>query len=232
MQVTGIDITHIPFSRYGAYLAITRDEGKNGEGNSKELVIQCARRRFEESPLFLLTFGTEEPEDFVCSAVPEVLTVENRKGCARIYVRDDDTIVIDSRGLDFRLNQIHWGYGTETGERTFRLISGVHSLFSSIIVPTGRAVLEGPADNMGRDRKTNLSVTCENGRILMAVAVLPRGPKEIPLPIRPEEEIAAVRGEWEAFLALMPTETGSDPETAEFARLTWYNLWSCFVRAD
>ena len=25
-----IDITHIPFSRYGAYLAVTRDEGKDG----------------------------------------------------------------------------------------------------------------------------------------------------------------------------------------------------------
>ena len=27
-----IDITHIPFSRYGAYLAVTRDEGKDGTG--------------------------------------------------------------------------------------------------------------------------------------------------------------------------------------------------------
>ena len=29
MQAFRIDITHIPFSRYGAYLAVTRDEGKN-----------------------------------------------------------------------------------------------------------------------------------------------------------------------------------------------------------
>ncbi len=227
-----IGITHIPFSRYGAYLAVTRDEGKNGAGDAKELVIQCARRRFEESPLFSLTFGGEAPEDFTCSAVPELLTVDNQKGSARIWIRDDDTVVIDSRGLDFRLNQIHWGYGAETGERTFRFISGVRSLFSSIAVPCGYPVLDGPADNMGRNRKTNLSVTCEDGRILMAVTVRPRGPKEISLPIRPEEEIAAARGEWEAFLALMPSESGSDPETAEFARLTWYNLWSCFVRAD
>jgi len=27
MTQTKIDITHIPFSRYGAYLAVTRDEG-------------------------------------------------------------------------------------------------------------------------------------------------------------------------------------------------------------
>ena len=129
-----IDITHIPFSRYGAYLAVTRDEGKDGTGDAKELVIQCARRRFEESPLFSLTFGGETPEDFTCSAVPELLTVDNQKGSVRIWIRDDD-MVIDSRGLDFRLNQIHWGYGAETGERTFRFISGVRSLFSSIAVP-------------------------------------------------------------------------------------------------
>ncbi len=119
MSQTMIDITHIPFSRYGAYLAVTRDEGKDGTGDAKELVIQCARRRFEESPLFSLTFGGEAPEDFTCSAVPELLTVENENGTVRIYIRDDDTVVIDSRGLDFRLNQIHWGYGAETGERTF-----------------------------------------------------------------------------------------------------------------
>ena len=104
---------------------------------AKELVIQYARRRFEESPLFSLTFGGEEPEDFTCSAVPELLTVGNENGTVRIYIRDDDTVVIDSRGLDFRLNQIHWGYGAETGERTFRFISGVRSLFSSIAVPCG-----------------------------------------------------------------------------------------------
>ena len=75
-----VDITHIPFSRYGAYLAVTRDEGKNGTGDAKELVIQCARRRFEESPLFSLTFGGEAPEDFTCSAVPELLTVGNENG--------------------------------------------------------------------------------------------------------------------------------------------------------
>ena len=52
-----IDITHIPFSRYGAYLSVTRDEGKDGESPAKKLVIHSVRRRFEESPLFELTFG-------------------------------------------------------------------------------------------------------------------------------------------------------------------------------
>ena len=31
MKETKIDITHIPFSRYGAYVSVTREEGKDGE---------------------------------------------------------------------------------------------------------------------------------------------------------------------------------------------------------
>ena len=231
MNATKIDITHIPFSRYGAYVAVTRDENREGKA-ANELIIQSVRRRFQESPLFSLTFGKDEDEDFSCSAVPEVLTVENANGRVQIYIRDDDTVVIDSRGLDIRLKQLHWGYGAPKGERSFHVITGTCSLISSIEVPVGHAALDGPIDNIGRNRRTDLSVSCEDGRILMAVNVSPKEPKDIALPIQPDEDIAAVRKEWESFLTLMPPEDGHDPKTAEFAGLTWYNLWSCFVRAQ
>lgn len=65
MNETRIDITHIPFSRYGAYVSVSRDEGK------KELIIHNVKRRFEEGPMFSLTFGKDEPQDFVCTASPE-----------------------------------------------------------------------------------------------------------------------------------------------------------------
>ncbi|MBE6711070.1 MAG: hypothetical protein E7579_08125 [Ruminococcaceae bacterium] len=234
MKPPKIDITHIPFSRYGAYVSVTRDEGKNGSPAAKELVIQSVRRRFEESPTYSLTFGGtfEEPDDFTCTADPDVLTVENENGYARIYIRDDDTVVIDSRGLDLRLKQLHWGYGSEMGNRTFRMISGTRCLINTFAVPCGHAVLDGPYDNLHRNHKTRMTVTCEDGRILMAIAVKSVEPKEIALPICPEEEIAAIRAEWEEFLAKMPAECTDDPEVEEFARVTWYNLWSCFVRAE
>ena len=56
MKPVGIDITHIPFSRYGAYVSVTRDE--TSDGPAKQLVIHSVRRRFEEGPAFVLTFGT------------------------------------------------------------------------------------------------------------------------------------------------------------------------------
>ena len=85
---------------------------------------------------------------------------------------------------------------------------------------------------MQRNRKTRLAVDCENGRIRMALAIKSMQPKSIALPICPEEEIPAIRGEWEAFLAEMPDNPAPDRETEDFVRVTWYNLWSCFVRAE
>lgn len=94
MNETRIDITHIPFSRYGAYVSVSRDEGK------KELIIHNVKRRFEEGPMFSLTFGKDEPQDFVCTASPEKIRVENENGHAQIYIRDDQTVGIESFGLD------------------------------------------------------------------------------------------------------------------------------------
>ena len=229
-----IDITHIPFSRYGAYLSVTRDEGKDGEGPAKKLVIHSVRRRFEESPLFELTFGAEgEEEDFTCSADPEALTVENEHGSAVLWIRDDDTLGVESRGLDLCLRLRHWGYGTETGAGTWRMISGTMSLYSSLAVEKGSARLDGPyhkseAGNL-RDAGTRLRVRCEEGRALLAVTVRHAAPKEPVLPILPEEEIAAARAEWDGFLSLLPKEPA---EAGDFPVVTWYNLWSSFVRAE
>ncbi|MGI6744015.1 MAG: amylo-alpha-1,6-glucosidase [Eubacteriales bacterium] len=234
MKNPRIDITHIPFSRYGAYISLTRNEGKNGEKAPNELIIHSVRRRFEEGPTYSLSFGNTEAEDFTCIADPAVLTVNNDNGYARIYIRDDDTLVIDSFGLNIFLKQLQWGYGTETGERSFRLYPECRSLITTIALQLGKGVLDGPYSGpyTGSNRKTDMTVSCEDGRSLMAICIKSKEPKEIPLPITPEQDITAIRSEWEAFLSQMPDEPETDPETYEFVCTTWYNLWSCFVRAE
>ena len=108
MNETRIDITHIPFSRYGAYVSVSRDEGK------KELIIHNVKRRFEEGPMFSLTFGKDELQDFVCMASPEKIRVENENGHAQIYIRDDQTVGIESFGLDLQVSLLRSnGYGVE-----------------------------------------------------------------------------------------------------------------------
>ncbi len=218
MNHTMIDISRTPFSRYGAYLALSQDVGEDGRVENA-LSVYSARRRFDDCLTFKLTFGRDEAETFTASAVPEVLTVKGENGTARLYFRDDDTVVIDSEGLDLRLQFVRKGWGTETGDNTFRLIS--ESYFYTYTVPCGIASMEGNA-------KTVLSVACENGRILMAFAMRRIEPKEIALPICPDEEIAAVKREWEEFLAECPVSNS----TLGFTHLTWYTLWSCFARAE
>lgn len=230
---TNIDITHIPFSRYGAYVAVTREKGKDGSAPAKALQIQSVRQRFKDSAVYTLTFGSEEPEDFTCIADPEILKIENKNGHARIYIRDDDTVVIESYGMDIHMFQHHNGYGDAVGDRTFRLYPGGISQVNTVEVVSGKGILQGPPhQKFERSRNTSLYVSCENGYILMALNINLKEPGEISLPILPDEEIAVVKAEWEAFLAKMPKSEVGDPEADEFARITWFNLWSCFVRAD
>ena len=217
-----IDITRIPFSRYGAYVSVTRELDNDGYP-AGELIIHSVRRRFGEGPMFALTFGENGTDAFSCHAIPEVLTVENENGYARIYIRDDDTIVIDSYGLDLRLKHLRTGYGIETGKQSFRMISG--SFYCSYLVEFGKGI-------MADSQKTNLTAACENGRLIVALAIKTVEPKEIAAPVCPDEEISAVLQEWQAFLREMPSEIVSDTQTKAFTQLTWYNLWSCFVRAE
>lgn len=228
MIETAIDITHIPFSRYGAYVSVTRDYDKDGSP-AKALTIHSVRKRFEEGPMFSLSFGKDGDDDFTCSARPEAAAVENGNGRAVIYIRNDDTIVIDSRGLDLRLKYLHYCWPIQTSENSFRMMSG--SYHFRYLVDKGRASMEGPARE-GDRRSMELSVSCDDGRVVMAMSMRPKEPREIETPINPDKEIAGIRSEWEDFLAQMPETGNSDGESPEFRRLTWYNIWSCFVRAE
>ena len=236
MKATSIDIIHIPFSRYGAYVSIIRQAGMDGQPPAKALTIHSARRRFTETPFMSLSFGPDGGDDFTCTAAPEAIRVENERGHALIYIRDDDTIVIDSHGLDLTFRMLPIGYGAPTGERTFRMISQALSLYASFSVPCGQGVQDGPCRrweyNTHRNQRTDLTVRCEEGRALVALCISHAEPGDIPLPIRPEEEIAAVRAEWEAFLARLPESDATDEETDNFIRITWYNLWSSVARAE
>lgn len=235
MKNVVVDISHIPFSRYGAYMSVTREFTPENK-LANELTVHTCRRRFHESPLFTISFGKNGTDDFTCSATPVVLTVKNKDGYANIYFRDDDTLVVESFGLPVCIRQLCKGYGTFTGENTFRLIAAERSLQSTISVPCGIPVLNGPfidyINDVTRNHKTDLNVACENGHIVMALTVSDKEPKKIPLPIITKNEIAEIGTEWEKFLSKMPVVHTKDSKTEDFALLTWYNLWSCFVRAE
>ena len=66
MKNVAVDISHIPFSRYGAYISVTREFTPENK-LANELTVHTCRRRFHENPLFTISFGKNGTDDFTCS---------------------------------------------------------------------------------------------------------------------------------------------------------------------
>jgi glycogen debranching enzyme len=231
-----IDIVHIPFSRYGAYVALTAEDGK------PYLVIRNVQSQGDACfELYLLHDG--RAVDYTIEAFPECICCRAAEGMLRLWIRDDETIAFDSRGIDlfFRcLDDKGCGsYGIEDGEESFRILESsrrVHALFT---IPKGKAYMPGPLagnsvwqwNGIPVNHKTELQVLCEEGSALGAVRLSALDPEAIPMPLEPEKEISTIRNEWEGFLAKMPPIESGNNEEKEFNLVTWYNLWSSYIRA-
>lgn len=226
-----IDIARIPFSRYGAYVSVTEDEADEG---ARYLTIRNVRRRFGDDVAYRLRFLRNDADvDWAVRATPIAINIESCEGTALIYIRNDRSLVIDSRGLDVSLKQISgYGYGINQGDRCFELISVPQRFYTMIHVQKGRAVLSGPIvpgrGDMQIDRRQELAVSCEEGGVTLCLemSIVERS---IDLPISVDNDLQSIEREWEMFQQAMP-EVPADRE--DFCRVTWYNLWSSFVRAE
>ncbi|MBO4392107.1 MAG: hypothetical protein J5816_02255 [Clostridia bacterium] len=229
---TKIDISHIPFSRYGAYAAIAAVPANSERTSFKELILLYSKLRGGESPMFSVKVGTDEPREFACTADPGSVKISTDRGFATLYIRDDDTIVIDSEGLDFHFDTVSRGtYGTEYGENRFSLIINPHSVYATVYILRGEGKLI--ADPKSRKViKRDMDFRCVDGKMRIGITMTLKQPKELPLPISPADDIALIKKEWEEFAALMEDVESADEKTNAFTLLTWYNLWSSFVRAD
>lgn len=224
-----IDIKKTPFSRYGAYLSVTADEKNN------YLTIHNVRRRFGEDRAYKLRFFYKgKNEEWAAAAVPECIYVSSRNGEARIYIRDDQTLVVDSKNLDVEFVQISAdGYGCAESEYEFKMISVYQRIYTYFFVKSGRGSVrdmeheENEFSNSTRYRNQKLTITCEEGRVTAALRMSIWEPLNISFPLNPEQEIRTVREEWEKF-----KNTLADLKEDSFEELTWYNIWSSFVRAE
>ena len=157
MFETKIDISHIPFSRYGAYAAIAAVPANEERTSFKELILLYAKLRGGESPIFSMKIGTDKPQEFSCSADPGSVTVKTNDGCATLYICDDDTIIIESKGLDFRIDSHHRGtYGTEYGENKYSLIINPYSVYATVYILEG----EGKTNENGNIVPVHAGMSC------------------------------------------------------------------------
>jgi hypothetical protein len=135
-----IDPSRTPFSRYGAYLAITGDEG------GKALTIHNVRRRFGGDRAFTCSFEKDaKPVEWTASARPWELNIESSEGSCRFAIIADDTVMVASDGLELVLRLVDEnGYGTENADGSYEIISVPGRFYSQIQVLRGSGILDGP----------------------------------------------------------------------------------------
>ena len=232
---TTINISHIPFSRYGAYVSITAEQ------DSDFLTIHNVRKRFEDGLALKLSFWHEGRQiGFTHEASPECLVCSAPEGTVRIYIRDDETMVFVSEGMDLYFQTlVEYGYGTEKDENQFTIMNAGQKSYTFFGVSTGKGTLSGPfvEDDIWKwngtpvDRRQNLRVECDKGKAHVAMWLSMEEVNHIAIS-EADEDIKAIKSEWQEFLAKMPDSRPDMPEAEkEFGRVTWYNLWSSFVRA-
>jgi hypothetical protein len=231
-----INIFHIPFSRYGAYVAVT------AESNGRLVFRFAGNRPGEDACLELSLLRRGRAVNYDIEARPDCVLCRSAEGSLRLYIRDDETIAFESKDLSLFFRSLDSGgygsFGIEDGQKSFRIIQSgrrIHILFT---LQQGKGAMTGPLVENGVwqwngapvNHKKEILLDCADRILLGAVRLSKMEAKEITLPINPEEEIPAIKAEWEDFLARMPSIKVNAPEEI-FAQVTWYNIWSSFARS-
>ncbi|MEN6479966.1 MAG: trehalase family glycosidase [Anaerolineales bacterium] len=255
------DPAKTPFSRYGAYVAVTHNPAEH------TLTIHNDRRRFGEDRAYIARFTRAgQPVAITATATPAELTVSAEGGGAcHIAVLDDNTLLWSVDGLEVHLDharvlpsgvteellatlattgivggpamQGEMGYGVENADGTLEVLSVRCHFYAQVQVLQGRGWLDGPVrpweSNPAVNRNTSIHVApCGAGDEQATLFALRIAPVET------KRDLTGTRFEDVAAAAQAEWEAWREqmppaPERyREMALTCWYNLWSCVVRAE
>ncbi len=223
-----VDISKTPFSKYGSYLAVNRD------GESPVLTIHNCLKLFNDK-IFALTFTRNgELANPLISATPWCISIIADDCNATIYLRADNKLILVSNGFDCKMELVtSFGFGGQQHPRRFRMLASSVGLYVGIDVPKGKAHLYGAMEErpgpIVRSRDCILHLQCEDGSAEMVLEIDPVEPNPHRLVVAPdpENEIAAIRADWETYLAPLPAIPAGRENGATLAL---YTLWSATVR--
>ncbi len=221
MKFPLINIKHIPFSRYGCYVGITEEENR--------LIVYNARLRFEKCPTFEIIFlKNGNTINFTTTTTPVSCDIASEYGTAKIYMKDDNSFVICSEGIDVSINQISPGlcYGTEYSENTFRSISVEQNTYTLFHLFKGTAILSTLEEGSIERRK--LTVGCVEQEIVILVKMDKTEPQIFTDEIDINKDLQDIQEEWIKFFTMITEHYLAEDN---YTKITWYNLWSSFARA-
>ncbi|MBK5721875.1 hypothetical protein JGH11_13425 [Dysgonomonas sp. Marseille-P4677] len=236
------DISKMPFSRFNSYLGIS---ARNEEGR---IYLHCARRLFGEDKVFELKFFQEDkvvnPEIIF---KPYCLQFKKGLSVATLYLKGENSLIIDSHGLDIKMEQFELprkngdtpeeyplAYGTNIGNNHFKIISVNARFYTDIHLFNGSGEFHGPIRKNERggeiDQKIHLMLkTDKDKKILSEVHIAPfeRHKNSFKVP-NVKKDISEIKANWEEVLEKRPN---APDKYRTSAIRSWYNLWSSTVPA-
>lgn len=224
------DVSKLPFSRYGSYLALF--EKKKGI-----LSVHWVMKVFNDDTYTIefLYHGKKVTPEFSMS--PICLKAAYRDANAIFYIHSDDSIAIDGEGFDFTIKPKHAllnnCYGTEYGANNFEVISFKKHFFASFKVFQGRGKLSSlkvpvsTTDVTPVDKKSVFKIQQENGHVRLIFHLSDKQLRLSEISMDSERDLNVIEKEWNSFLEKLPNVK---EEHREFAECSWYNLWSSVIR--
>jgi len=238
------DISHIPFSCYGSMLSVSRTPGKN------ELIIHDVRQRFGRDDAFGIYIVTDdfvtdsvkrkdktfEGLPFESSATPVQCDFSTDTGKAWISMVSDHRLHLRAEGMTLLLvAKTGYGYGIVKDPKHYEMLYQQECRYGFIECSHGVMEAAGPYldwhTNRGVhpiDAAWNVKVKPENGVIELEIEISQTEIRQDPVRTVKEHQ-AIIQKEWDHFLSLMPQVPAAHKD---FAEITWYNLWSSYVRAQ
>jgi len=221
-----VDLTLLPFSRYGSYLSVlTREDA---------LAVRNAHDNQETDLLTIRLQAGGAPVAFTVEHVPGALTLSSPQGQARVWLLGDWGLVVDAAaGLDVQVSpQLGlYGFGYQRRPGEFTLQPALNQVVTRVDVPRGKAAIAtrwpAPHGYLHCDQADVLAR--DDGDGVRVVLRMSEDDELAPLPeLDADLEIDATRQAWDAFLATMPAVPAEHRSTAQVA---WYTLWMSTVRA-
>ncbi len=230
-----LDIKKTPFSRKGSAISFveTQYDGQLQVYSMASPVVGVI------NPVFDLQFKSDDKADRIkIMAKPHVLCLSCGKGQAYIYLLGTNEAIIWSKGMDFILGLTKgqgFGYPENASCYKFVVIALRRYVMVEVVRGSSKGVFkaEGNSDSVCDHsvyhHSPELRIMCGENESLTRMkftVVEDRVCRTLP---HPEKDIEAAEKEWEEFLSKMPAVPEERRKSAE---LSWYTLWSCFLKAS
>jgi glycogen debranching enzyme len=138
------DIRHVPFSRFGSYIAFSLLQGDRHKKTALKpgLWLRCLHGDAAREVFQVRVLSGGRPVRFTPHAAPSVLTLRAKGGSIRICIAERDVVRIHGKGLGLRLTQRPGGFNCALPHRGARWVVNAATAFRNYVLVPLRGALQ------------------------------------------------------------------------------------------